>query len=92
MVVMQHEFEYILPKQPKKVKGITSSLVVIGDDQVNTAMSKTVGLPLGIATKLILNGRIALTGVQVPTAKEIYIPVLAELDNLGIRFIEKHKG
>jgi len=87
MVVMQHEFEY---RDKGKLKKITSSLVVIGDDQINTAMSKTVGLPLGIATKLILNGKIKLKGVWVPTVKEIYNPVLAELENYGIRFIEKH--
>ena len=90
MVVMQHEFEYKDPSQKSKVKRITSSLVVIGDDQVNTAMSKTVGLPLGISTKMILNGKINLKGVHIPTVKEIYDPVLAELENFGIRFIEKH--
>jgi len=92
MVVMQHEFEYMAEGKSKKaeVKRITSSLVVIGDDQVNTAMSKTVGLPLGISTKLILNGKINLRGVWVPTVKEIYNPVLAELENFGIHFIEKH--
>jgi len=72
------------------VARITSSLVVIGDDQVNTAMSKTVGLPLAIATKLILNRKINLKGVWIPTVKEIYNPVLTELENFGIRFIEKH--
>ncbi len=98
MVVMKHEFEYSLTphsslpgERGRKGRGrITSSLVVIGDDQVNTAMSKTVGLPLGISTKLILNGKINLTGVRIPTVKEIYDPVLAELENLGIRFIEKN--
>jgi saccharopine dehydrogenase (NADP+, L-glutamate forming) len=98
MVVMQHEFEYRLPSNPSprgegrrgEVKKITSSLVVIGDDQINTAMSKTVGLPLGISTKLILNGKINLKGVWIPTVKEIYNPVLSELEKFGIRFIEKH--
>jgi len=88
MVVMQHLFEY--KDRKSKLKKITSTLVVIGDDQINTAMSKTVGLPLGIATKLILNGKINLKGVLVPTVKEIYDPVLAELENFGIKFIEKH--
>jgi saccharopine dehydrogenase-like NADP-dependent oxidoreductase len=88
MVVMQHLFEF--KDKKSKLKKITSSLVVIGDDQVNTAMSKTVGLPLAIATKLILNGKINLKGVLVPTVKEIYNSVLAELENFGIKFIEKH--
>ena len=105
MVVMQHLFEYRLtpPKESLRtnpslrgkgrrgeVKRLTSSMVVIGEDQVNTAMSKTVGLPLGISTKLILKGKINLTGVWVPTVKEIYDPVLAELEKFGIQFIEKH--
>lgn len=97
MVVMQHEFKYHLSPRPplprergRKPQRITSSLAVIGDDQVNTAMSKTVGLPLGISTKMILNGKINLKGVHIPTVKEIYDPVLEELENFGIRFIEKH--
>ena len=90
MVVMQHEFEYKEAGQKSKTKKITSSLVVIGDDQINTAMSKTVGLPLGISTKLILNNQIKLKGVWIPTVKEIYNPVLAELESMGIQFIEKH--
>lgn len=90
MVVMQHEFEYTEASLKSKVKRITSSLVVFGDDQINTAMSKTVGLPLGISAKMILNGKIDLKGVWVPTVKQIYGPVLAELEHFGIRFVEKH--
>ncbi|MBI3501738.1 MAG: saccharopine dehydrogenase NADP-binding domain-containing protein [Bacteroidetes bacterium] len=99
MVVMQHVFEYTSPKSQvpsfkktakRKVQRLTSSMVVIGEDQINTAMSKTVGLPLGIATKLILEGKINLTGVWIPTVKEIYNPVLAELEKYGITFVEKH--
>lgn len=90
MVVMQHLFEFKIPGSKSKVSSLTSSMVVIGDDQVNTAMSKTVGLPMGISTKMILNGKINLKGVHIPTVKEIYDPVLAELENFGIRFNEKH--
>ena len=97
MVVMQHIFEYKdanpksqIPNPKSQVRRITSSLVVMGDDQINTAMSKTVGLPMGISAKMILNGKIGLKGVWVPTVKEIYDPVLAELENFGIRFTEKH--
>lgn len=89
MVVMQHEFEYSVSGS-KKRSHITSSLVVMGEDQINTAMSKTVGLPLGIATKLILNKKINLKGVCIPTVREIYNPVLNELENFDIKFIEKH--
>jgi saccharopine dehydrogenase (NADP+, L-glutamate forming) len=51
-------------------------------------MAKTVGLPLGIAAKLILNGKIKLSGLHIPTAKEIYEPVLKELEQHEIKFHE----
>ena len=86
MIVMQHQFEYTLNGQAKK---ITSSLVVKGDDQTYTAMAKTVGLPLAIAAKLILQGKISARGVIIPTKKEIYLPVLNELENYGVKFEEK---
>ena len=86
MVVMQHQFEYLLDGETKK---INSSLVVFGDNQRDTAMAKTVGLPVAIATKLILNGEIKSIGVQIPTTKNIYNPVLKELSGNGINFIEE---
>jgi saccharopine dehydrogenase-like NADP-dependent oxidoreductase len=87
MIVMRHVFEY-LDKDKKPCK-LTSSLVVRGDDQVNTAMAKTVGLPVAIATKLFITGKISLTGVQIPTKKELYKPILEELKEYGIRFVEE---
>ena len=86
MIVMQHRFGF--DENGKKEK-IISSMVVEGDDHIHTAMSKTVGLPVAIASKLILNGDIKLSGVQVPTIKEIYKPVLKELEEYGIKFIEE---
>ena len=86
MIVMQHQFEYLENGDPKK---LNSSLVVFGDDPRFTAMAKTVGLPVAIATKLILNGEITSTGVKIPTTKDIYIPILKELMEHGIDFIEK---
>lgn len=86
MIVMQHLFEY---QHNKQTKTITSSLVVKGEDQTYTAMAKTVGLPLAITAKLILQGKIAARGVTIPTTKEIYLPLLAELETLGICFVEK---
>lgn len=87
MVVMQHVFEFSL--QGKKQK-ITSSLVVKGDDEVNTAMAKTVGLPAAIAVKLILTNQFSTAGVVVPVMKELYEPVLKELEEHGIVFSEVH--
>ena len=57
-------------------------------DEIHTAMAKTVGLPLGIAAKLILNGTINLSGIHIPVNKEIYNPVLNELKNYGVVFKE----
>lgn len=86
MIVMQHQFEYTLNGKSHK---INSSLVVKGEDQTYTAMAKTVGLPLAITSKLILQGKIKARGVTIPTQKEIYQPLLAELENLGVQFLEK---
>jgi hypothetical protein len=63
-----------------------SSLIVKGEDNIRTAMAKTVGLPLGIAAKLILQGKIKLTGLHIPILPEIYEPVLAELKKHNIQF------
>ncbi|HRD56570.1 MAG TPA: saccharopine dehydrogenase C-terminal domain-containing protein [Ferruginibacter sp.] len=86
MIVMLHEFEFNLNGQKNKLQ---SSLLVKGQDSVHTAMAKTVGLPLGIAAKLILNGTLNITGLHIPILKEIYEPVLQELENEHIIFKEK---
>jgi len=85
MIVMLHEIDFEIDSERK---GIKSCLVVKGDDQQRTAMAKTVGLPLGIAAKLILQGKIKLTGLHIPVVKEIYEPVLSELELLQIKFNE----
>ena len=86
MIVMQHQFEYVQNGEQKK---LNSSLLVFGDDPRYTSMAKTVGLPVAIAAKLILNGKINSTGVKIPTTKDIYIPVLKELEENGINFVEE---
>jgi saccharopine dehydrogenase-like NADP-dependent oxidoreductase len=88
MIVMQHQFDYELKG---KRYNLFSSLVVKGDDAMHTAMAKTVGIPMGIVTKHILNGDIKLKGVCIPTVKEIYEPLLKELETLGISFRESYK-
>jgi saccharopine dehydrogenase-like NADP-dependent oxidoreductase len=96
LIVMQHVFQFAVGKgQSAKtnltshISHLTSSLVVKGEDQVHTAMAKTVGLPAAIATKLILQDKIKSRGVLIPTIKEIYEPVLKELEGFGIVFKEK---
>lgn len=87
MIVMWHKFFYRAPN--KKYYQKTSSLVVLGEDSSYTAMAKTVGLPMGIIAKLILNREIKLKGLHLPVKKEIYEPVLKELQQLGIQFKEQ---
>ncbi|MEO7444039.1 MAG: saccharopine dehydrogenase C-terminal domain-containing protein [Ferruginibacter sp.] len=85
MIVMMHEAEYTIDGKHKKA---ISSLVVRGQDNVHTAMAKTVGLPLAIAAELLLENKISLSGVCVPVLPEIYKPVLARLRECGIIFHE----
>jgi saccharopine dehydrogenase (NADP+, L-glutamate forming) len=87
MIVMQHQFEY--KNKQQEIKKISSSLIVTGENQTYTAMAKTVGLPLAIVTKLILQNKIATKGVVIPVMKEIYIPLLQELETLGVKFEER---
>ena len=88
MIVMLHEIGFSINGMESE---ISSSLLVKGENNLRTAMAKTVGLPLGIAAKLILNGKIGLSGLQIPTSKKIYEPVLAELEKYGIKFMEIKK-
>lgn len=85
MIVMLHEVEYLLQGKNYRVK---SHLLVKGDDHLRTAMAKTVGLPLGIAAKLLLESKIELTGLHIPVIPAIYEPVLAALEQHGICFHE----
>jgi len=86
MIVMQHLFSYELNGEKQQIE---SSMVCIGDNQTYTAMAKTVGLPVAIATLKILNGEIKTPGVQMPISKEVYEPILKELEENGIVFHEK---
>jgi saccharopine dehydrogenase-like NADP-dependent oxidoreductase len=86
MLVMWHKFNYTLNGTEHELH---SSMVSIGEDLVFTAMAKTVGLPLGVAAKLIAENKIALKGIHIPVQPEIYEPVLAELSKEGILFTEE---
>jgi saccharopine dehydrogenase-like NADP-dependent oxidoreductase len=86
MIVMQHQFEYLLNG---KKHGIQSSFAYIGKSQEETAMAITVGTPAAIATRLLATEKINLTGVHVPVIPELYNPILDELEEYNIRFIEE---
>lgn len=86
MIVMYHKFGYELNGERKQ---IDSTMVCVGDDQTYTAMAKTVGLPVAMATLQILHGNIKTPGVQLPIKKEVYEPILKELEEYGVIFHEK---
>jgi saccharopine dehydrogenase-like NADP-dependent oxidoreductase len=89
MIVMYHKFGYEINGKQFQ---IDSKMVCIGDNQTYTAMAKTVGLPVAIATLQILNKKITTPGVQLPIKKEIYEPILKELEAFGIHFKETQVG
>jgi len=85
-IVMWHRFVFMEGNEKKEIQ---AHLTVTGDDEVNTAMAKTVGLPLAIAAKLLLMGKIKSRGVVIPVDQDIYDPVLKELSQHGIRLVER---
>ncbi len=85
MLVMYHEF---VAELDGKNTRIVSSMVNIGENQVYTSMSNTVGLPVAICGKMILNGSLRMSGVHIPVMPEVYVPILNELESFGIRFTE----
>jgi len=86
MLIMQHEFKYEINDEEKM---IVSAMAIEGKNQEDTAMAMTVGLPLAIATKLLLQGKIKRKGIILPIHEDIYKPILEELESFGIRFDEK---
>jgi len=86
MIVMQHQISYSAGSEQKD---LLMSLVSLGDDQDQTAMAKTVGWPLAIAAKLRLTDQLQDSGVVVPVTPLYYKPILKELEQLGVQFIEQ---
>lgn len=85
-IVMWHLFDYVEKGVTKRIR---SAMVATGENARETAMSKTVGLPLAIAIRLFAEGKIQARGVQIPITPEFYNPILDELDQLGFQFIEE---
>ncbi|MEM7549992.1 MAG: saccharopine dehydrogenase C-terminal domain-containing protein [Bacteroidota bacterium] len=85
-IVMWHKFNYELDGEHKEVQ---SHLVVTGVSKEKTAMAKTVGLPIAIATKLFLRDGLGQSGLNLPVQSEIYEPILNELQAFDIKFEER---
>ncbi len=87
MVAMQHEIEYL--HKGRKIS-LTSSMVIKGESSELSAMAKTVGLPMGILARMVLNKKVAPpSGVLLPNMPSVYRPVLTELAHYGIAFKEE---
>ena len=88
MIIMHHEF---IAEYPDKKEYITSTLLDYGIPNGDSAVSRTVALPAAIAVKMILNGKIDLTGVHIPVIPDIYNPILDELEEMNIKFTENSR-
>ncbi len=86
MVALHHEF---IAEYPDRKEKITSTLVDFGIPNGDSSMARTVGLPAAVAVRMVLHGEIDMTGVHIPVIPEIYEPVLAELENMNIKFTER---
>jgi saccharopine dehydrogenase (NADP+, L-glutamate forming)/spermidine synthase len=87
MIILQHEF--VSTDQDGNIEKIISSLVDYGIPFKDTSMARTVGLPAAIGVKLIVDGKIKEKGVTIPVKKELYDPILKELERQGISFTTK---
>ena len=85
-IVMWHRFCYEVDGKQKEIQ---ASLVATGSDATYTAMAKTVGLPLAIATKLLVLNKLQSRGVVIPITAEFYEPILTELATTGIALQEQ---
>lgn len=86
LLLMQH---YFIIQYKDRKEHVTSTLIDYGIKNGDTSMSRTVSLPVAIAVKLVVEGKFTKTGLQVPMIKELYDPILDELETMGIKFVEK---
>jgi len=87
LLLLRHKF--IVENKDKSKDQITSTLIDFGIPHGDSSMARTVSLPMAIATSMVADGRIKATGVRIPNTKDIYKPVLAELEKLNIKMVEK---
>jgi hypothetical protein len=87
MLILRHRFQ--VKNKDKSKDMITSTLIDFGIPGGDTSMARTVSLPMAIATRLIAEGKITLLGVQTPVHRQIYEPVMRELETLNIKMVEK---
>lgn len=91
MVILLHELDVEYPRSKRRPERIRSTMILESEGNGFTAMSQSVGLPVASAVKLLLRGELPLTGSLLPTHPSIYAPVLAELRQSGVVFVEKRE-
>lgn len=89
MVILVHEISAYYPQEGNRKEKTTSTLIDYGEDQIYTAISRTVGLPAAIAAKLILTDKMPIAGCHIPTHPQIYTRVMDELEKMNIKFNER---
>ncbi|OJI81141.1 saccharopine dehydrogenase [Aspergillus costaricaensis CBS 115574] len=88
LVMLQHKFEIEHKDGQKETR--TSTLCEYGVPGGYSAMAKTVGVPCGVAVKLVLDGTINQKGVVAPMTMDICAPLIKTLkEDYGIEMIEK---
>ncbi|MGB1207381.1 MAG: saccharopine dehydrogenase C-terminal domain-containing protein [Chitinophagales bacterium] len=88
MIIMLHKIDYELNGT---IFSHTSTMVQKGKDAEQTALAATVGLPMGMMIKLLLTTDLQLSGVQIPIMKAVYEPILKELEEYDVFFIDKEE-
>ena len=83
IVVMYHSFIY---KENNHFKKKESFMKIEGKNNLETAMSKTVGLPIALLIELIIKKNLEFKGVFLPFDEIIYNPLLSKLEDNGITF------
>lgn len=86
LLLMRHNF---IAEYSDRREYISSTLIDYGIPNGHSSMSRTVGLPVAIATHLVLQGQLKLTGLQLPIIPEVYNLILGELEKENIKFVEK---
>ncbi|MFM2194618.1 MAG: hypothetical protein RL092_218 [Bacteroidota bacterium] len=84
-IVMVHRLR---ATKDTKMYEFTSSLVIEGENERHTAMSKTVGMPIAFAVERMIRGEIRERGVRLPILPELYLPILEDLKKIGVAFTE----
>ncbi|KAI9933017.1 Saccharopine dehydrogenase [NADP(+), L-glutamate-forming] [Aspergillus wentii] len=88
LVMLQHKFEIEHKNGDKETR--TSTLCDFGVPGGYSAMAKLVGVPCGVAVKLVLDGTINKKGVLAPMTMDICGPLLKTLkEDYDIEMIEK---